>query len=80
MTAITGAFVFQIKTQQLMDLGKYRPVYFVTGKSQGLGRYKNRTTGVSSTAGKFSSAFAFGSRIFESYDPGFCTKACSKSC
>ena len=28
------------------DLGVYRPVYFVTGKSQGLSRYNNRTTGV----------------------------------
>ncbi|HNX54593.1 MAG TPA: glycoside hydrolase family 9 protein [Prolixibacteraceae bacterium] len=53
------------------DLGKYRPVYFVTGKSQGLGKYKNRTTGVSSTAAKFSSAFALGSAIFQSIDPTF---------
>lgn len=51
--------------------GLYRPVYFVTGKVQGLGKYKNRSTGVSSTAGKFSSAFALGAQIFEKTDPGF---------
>jgi len=27
--------------------GLYRPVYFVTGKVQGLSKYKNRSTGVS---------------------------------
>jgi endoglucanase len=49
--------------------GQYRPVYFVTGKSQGLARFKNRTTGVSSTAGKFASAFAIGSTVFKKTDP-----------
>lgn len=53
------------------DLGKYRPVYFVTGKSQGLGKYKNRTTGVSSTAAKFSSSFALGASVFQSIDAKF---------
>ncbi len=51
--------------------GLYRPVYFVTGKVQGLSKYKNRTTGVSSTAGKFSSAFALGSRVFQKTDAPF---------
>ncbi|HEY3389772.1 MAG TPA: glycoside hydrolase family 9 protein, partial [Prolixibacteraceae bacterium] len=51
--------------------GIYRPVYFVTGKVQGLSKYKNRSTGVSSTAGKFSSAFAMGAQIFKSSDPVF---------
>lgn len=53
------------------DLGKYRPVYFVTGKSQGLSKYKNRTTGVSSTAAKFSSSFALGAELFKSLDSKF---------
>ncbi len=44
--------------------GTERPVYFLTGEVQGLGRYKNRTTGTSSTAGKFSSAFALGHKLF----------------
>jgi len=61
------------------DLGKYRPVYFVTGKSQGLGKYKNRSTGVSSTAAKFSSSFALGASIFNSIDPTFAEKMYQKS-
>lgn len=61
------------------DLGKYRPVYFVTGKSQGLGKYKNRTTGVSSTAAKFSSSFALGASIFQSIDPKFAETMHQKS-
>ncbi len=52
-------------------LGKYRPVYFVTGKPQGLGKYKNESTGVSSIAGKFASGFALGSQLFEKADPMF---------
>jgi peptidoglycan/xylan/chitin deacetylase (PgdA/CDA1 family) len=60
-------------------LGKYRPVYFVTGKSQGLGKYKNRTTGVSSTAAKFSSSFALGEAVFEKIDGDFAEKLLQKS-
>src|SRR5450759_1132227 len=40
--------------------GRERPVYYCTGKPQGLFKYKNRTTGIASTAGKFASAFAKG--------------------
>ncbi len=50
--------------------GRYRPVYFVTGKPQGLNRFKNRTEGVSSTAGKFASAFALGAEVFKNIDSG----------
>jgi len=60
-------------------LGVYRPVYFVTGKSQGLGKYKNRTTGVSSTAAKFSSSFALGASVFKSIDPDFANQMLLKS-
>lgn len=52
-------------------LGKCRPVYFVTGKPQGLGEFKNRTTGVASTAGKFASAFALAADIYKKSDPAF---------
>jgi len=51
--------------------GLYRPVYFVTGKVFGLSKYKNRSTGVSSAAGKFSSAFALGAEVFRKSDPEF---------
>jgi peptidoglycan/xylan/chitin deacetylase (PgdA/CDA1 family) len=59
--------------------GLYRPVYFVTGKSQGLSRYKNRTTGVSSTAGKFASAFAIGSKVLRKSDPVLSQKLAVKA-
>jgi endoglucanase len=61
---------FRIPTRDTVSYGNglYRPVYFVTGKSQGLARYKNRTTGVSSVAGKYASSFAMASRIFDKYD------------
>lgn len=44
--------------------GKGRPVYFITGQPQGLGKYKNQATGAASTAGKFASAFALGAQIY----------------
>ncbi len=57
----------------------FRPVYFVTGKSQGLGKHKNRSTGVSSTAAKFSSSFALGASIFKNVDPKFAAQMLEKS-
>lgn len=59
--------------------GLYRPVYYVTGKPQGLASFKNRTTGVSSTAGKFASAFALGSTVFKKYDPVLSEKLAEKA-
>ncbi len=49
--------------------GLGRPVYFATGKPQGLGKYKNHSTGVASTAGKFASAFALGANLYQKTDP-----------
>ncbi len=49
--------------------GLHRPVYYVTGKPQGLSRHKNRTTGVASVAGKLASAFALGAKVLEKTDP-----------
>ncbi|MNJ97239.1 Endoglucanase C precursor [compost metagenome] len=48
--------------------GKERPVYFANGKPQGLGKYQSRATGTASIAGKFSSAFALGGRMFRDID------------
>ncbi len=59
--------------------GTGRPVYFVTGEPQGLSKYINRTTGVSSTAGKFSSTFALGAEIFRNIDPEFAEVMRTKS-
>ncbi len=62
---------FRLPMKDPAKYGKedYRPVYFVTGKSQGLAQHKNRTTGVSSTAGKFASAFALGAEVLKTFDP-----------
>ncbi|MBF9251958.1 glycoside hydrolase family 9 protein [Pontibacter sp. 172403-2] len=49
-----------------MGKGGARPVYFATGEPQGLGKYKNRATGVASTAGKFASAFALAAQMYTS--------------
>ncbi len=59
--------------------GTGRPVYTVTGKPQGLAKYKNRSTGVSSSAAKFSSAFVLGSDIFKDIDSDFSSLLNNKS-
>jgi endoglucanase len=51
-----------------------RPVYFITGEPQQRGKFLNNTTGSSSTAGKFSSAFALGAELFEKRDKGYSKK------
>ncbi|MDQ3698076.1 MAG: glycoside hydrolase family 9 protein [Gemmatimonadota bacterium] len=53
--------------------GSWRPVYPCTGRPQGLFRYKNRSTGVASTAGKFTAAFALGAQLFATRDSAFAT-------
>ena len=54
--------------------GKGRPVYFVTGKPQIAGKKVNRTTGVSSIAAKFASAFALGADVIREWYPDFAAK------
>jgi len=49
--------------------GTGRPVYFCTGEVQGLLKYKNRATGIASTAGKFASCFALGAEILKDFYP-----------
>ena len=48
--------------------GYERPVYFINGEPQQRGKFMNNTTGTSSTAAKFSSAFSLGSMIFQPLD------------
>jgi endoglucanase len=48
--------------------GRERPVYPCTGKPQGLFKYRNRSTGYASTAGKYASAFALAADVLRS-DP-----------
>lgn len=54
--------------------GNQRPVYFVSGEPQQRGKFLNNTTGTSSTAGKFSSAFGLGSLLFAKIDTSFAGK------
>jgi endoglucanase len=54
--------------------GKERPVYPCTGKPQGLFKYKNRSNGLASTAGKYASAFALAASIYRKRDPIFANK------
>jgi hypothetical protein len=51
--------------------GGARPVYPCTGRPQGLFKYKNRSDGLASTAGKYASAFALGSQLLKDRDPEF---------
>ena len=65
---------FKLPTLDSIDYGKglERPVYFITGKQQGICKYKNRTTGVSSTAAKYASSFALGYEFLRKFYPEFC--------
>ncbi|MEN7549512.1 glycoside hydrolase family 9 protein [Rapidithrix thailandica] len=62
------------KDSVVYDFPEGRPVYFCTGEVQGVFGNKNRTTGVASTAGKFSSALALGHQIFQFKDPEYARK------
>ena len=46
-----------------------RPVYFINGKMQGLGKFKNRSTGKASTVAKFASSYAKSSKVLNEYYP-----------
>lgn len=60
--------------------GLGRPVFPVTGKPQGLvEENKNRSTGVSSSAAKFASAFALGAEVFKDIDPEFSKTIATKA-
>lgn len=73
---------YRIPTKDTVSygLGKhFRPVYFVTGKPQGTGIHRNRTTGVSSVAAKFSSSFALGAELFHPIDEPFARQLSKKA-
>ncbi len=60
----------RLPTKDTASYGKglERPVYFCTGLPQGLRQYKNRSTGLASTAGKFAGAFALGAALYKHSD------------
>lgn len=53
------------KEDSFYGRGYERPVYFIDGKPQQRGKFLNNTTGTSSTAAKFASAFALGAELFQ---------------
>ena len=59
--------------------GQGRPVYFCSGEPQVRGTFMNSTTGVASTAGKFASCFALGSRVLAPFYPEFAQLIGSKA-
>lgn len=59
------------KEDSFYGKGFERPVYFCTGQPQGLFKYKNRATGTTSTAGKFSSAFSLGEVMFRTNNAAY---------
>src|SRR5207245_3294674 len=59
--------------------GGRRPVYPCTGKPQGLFEYKNRSTGLASTAGKYAAAFALGASEFRERDSVFARRLAERA-
>ena len=59
--------------------GGRRPVYPCTGKPQGLFQYKNRSTGLASTAGKYAAAFALGARVLARRDSAFARRLAERA-
>ncbi|RYY14959.1 MAG: cellulase, partial [Chitinophagaceae bacterium] len=59
--------------------GFERPLYFITGEPQQRGKFMNNTTGTSSTAAKFASAFSLGYQIYNSKDQKFAKELRSKA-
>lgn len=53
------------KEDSFYGRGYERPVYFISGLPQQRGKFMNNTTGTSSTAAKFASAFGLGSQVFK---------------
>ena len=47
--------------------GSYRVVYFASGKPQGLGKYRNTSTGVANLAGRYAAAMAMAYRVWKDY-------------
>lgn len=67
------------KEDSFYGKGFERPVYFLSGEPQQRGKFMNATTGTSSTAGKFSSAFALGSILFNAVNEKYANTLFDKS-
>jgi endoglucanase len=60
---------YYLPNKDITNYGKIigRPVYYCTGKPQGLSQIKNSTNGLASITGKFTSAYALGSQLLGRY-------------
>ncbi|MGZ3939507.1 MAG: glycoside hydrolase family 9 protein [Flavisolibacter sp.] len=58
------------KEDSFYGKGYERPIYIINGEPQQRGKFMNNTTGTSSTAAKFSSAFSLGEKVFRT-DKGY---------
>ncbi|GAB3490727.1 hypothetical protein GCM10027341_02840 [Spirosoma knui] len=67
------------KEDNFYGKGFERPVYFASGQPQGMFKYKNRATGVASTAGKVSSALALGYQLWRDRQPDYADKLLKRS-
>ncbi|RPD96604.1 cellulase [Aureibaculum marinum] len=56
-----------------------RPVYLASPKPQGYKKYKNRSTGLASTTGKYASAFALGADVLKPFYPNYVKDLTSKA-
>lgn len=59
--------------------GFERPLYFISGEPQQRGKFLNNTTGTSSTAAKFSSAFNLGAFLFNKIDVKYSKRLSAKA-
>jgi len=59
---------FKLPHEENADYGwgpnSFRPVYFATGKPQGLSKYKSQATGVTNVAGRSAATLALGYEVF----------------
>ncbi len=67
------------KLDSFYGRGYERPVYFLSGSPQQQGKGMNKSTGVSSTAGKYVSAFSLASNLFREIDSNYAGKLQQKS-
>lgn len=67
------------KEDSFYGRGHERPVYFNSGTPQQRGKFVNNTTGTSSTAARFSSAFGLGYTLFRQRDSSYARLLFQKS-
>lgn len=62
---------FKLPHEENADYGwrpnSFRPVYYATGKPQGLSKYKSQATGIANLAGRSSATLALGYQVFSQF-------------